>query len=103
MYMQRVVIYPQLGKAFEMQQHLESWVKIRQAQGAKVGLSRQMIGAEGSVLVLTVRLNDLSELEQTGKRMDTDQAFRDFLIKLGTLSRIPVKTELLESLLPLPN
>ncbi len=57
----------------------------------------------GVAFVLTVRFNDLSELEQLGKRMDTDQAFRDFLIKLGTLSRIPPKTELLEMLVPLPN
>jgi hypothetical protein len=103
MYMQRVVVYPQLGKVLEMQQHLESWVKTRQGQGAKVGLSMQMFGPEGAAFVTTVRFNDLAELEQSRQRNRTNQAFHDYLAKTDSLSRHPQKIELMEVLVPLPN
>jgi hypothetical protein len=103
MYMQRVVSYPQPGKVLEMQQHLESWVKTRQGQGAKVGLSMQMFGPEGAAFGTTVRFNDLAELEQLRQRNRTNQAFLDYVAKLDSLSRLPTKVELLEVLVPLPN
>src|SRR5437762_1553615 len=103
MYMQRVVTYPQLDKVFELQQHLESWVKTRQGQGAKVGLAMQMFDPEGAAFVTTIRLNDLAELDQLRQRNRTDQAFRDYVAKIATLSRLPTRIELLEVLLPLPN
>jgi hypothetical protein len=103
MYMQRVLIYPQVDKVLEMQQHLESWVKTRQGQGPKSGLAMQMFGPEGAAFVITTRLNDLAELEQLRQRNRTDQAFRDFQAKLATLSRFPPRIELLDALVPLPN
>jgi hypothetical protein len=103
MYMQRVLIYPQVDKVFEMQQTLESWVKTRQGQGPKAGLAMQMFGPEGAAFVITIRLNDLAELEQLRQRNRTDPAFRDFQANLATLSRFPPKIELLEALVPMPN
>jgi hypothetical protein len=103
MYMQRVLIYPQLDKVRDMQQHLESWVKTRQGKGSKIGLAMQMFGPEGAAFVATVRLNDLAELEQLRKSMRTDQASLDFQAKLAALSRLPPRIELLETLVPLPS
>jgi len=101
--MQRVLIYPRLGNVQEMQQHLESWVQAAQGQGRKVGLAMQAFAPEGVVFVITVRLNDLAELEQLRQRNRADQAFRDYLAKTDSLSRHPQKLELLEVLVPLPS
>jgi hypothetical protein len=102
MYVQRVVVYPQIEKIAEMRQHLESFMNTRQGQGPKTGLSMQMFG-ESPAFVVTIRLNDLSELEQLRERNRTDQAFRDYQAKLFALSRIPPRIELLEVIVPIPN
>ena len=103
MYMQRVRNYPQQGKEREMQQLLESWVQTRHALGRKVGLSTQLFASEGVVFIITIRFNDLAELEQQRQRDRTDQAFQDYAGKLGALIRRPTTVELLEVLVPLPS
>ncbi|HEY8742767.1 MAG TPA: hypothetical protein VIU62_06695 [Chloroflexota bacterium] len=103
MYMQRVRNYPQQGKEREMQQLLESWVQTRHALGRKVGLSTQLFDPEGAVFIITVRFNDLAELDQQRQRNRTDQAFQDFQGELGALIRRPTTFELLEVLVPLPS
>jgi len=103
MYMQRVVTYPQMDKVLELQQHLESWVKTRQGQGAKVGLAMRLFDPEGAAFVTTIRFNDLAELDQARQRNRADQAFHDYQAKIATLSRLPPRIELQEVLVPLPN
>jgi len=103
MYMQRALIYPQLGKEREMQQHLESWVRMRQDQGRKVGLAMQLFSPEGVVFVLTVRHDDLAAYEQQQQRNRADPAFQDFIAKNTSLSRHSSRIELLEVLVPLPS
>ena len=102
MYVQRVSVYPQLGKEREMRHHLEAWVKTGQGQGRKIGLSAAMFAAEGTVFVITVRLNDLGELEQQRQRQRTDQAFQEFLTKSSALSHRALKVELQEVIVAMP-
>ncbi len=101
MYIQRVRIYPQLGKVREMGQHLESWVQTRQGQGAKIGLSLQAFAPEGVVFVITISLQDLAELEQLRVRNRADPAFMASQAKIQELSRQHPTIELLEVLVPL--
>ncbi len=103
MYMQRVRIYPQQGKEREVQQLIESRMQTGQALGRKVGLSMQLFAPEGAVFIINIRYNDLAELEQQRQRDRTDQAFQDYVGKLGALSRRPAALELLEVLVPLPS
>ena len=103
MYMFRVVMYPQLGKERELQQHLEAWVKTSQAKGRKIGLSMQRFAAEGTVPVLVVRLAGLAEYEEMTQQQATDPAFQAFVAKNATLTRLPPRFELLEVLIPPPD
>ena len=101
MYMSRVVLYPQLGKERELQQHLEAWVKSRQGKGRKIGLSTQRFAAEGTVLVVVARLAGLAEYEQMTRDNATDRDFQAFVAKTATLTRQPPRFELLEVVIPI--
>ena len=103
MYMFRVVVYPQLGKERELQQHMEAWVKTNQGKGQKIGLSVQRFAAEGTVLVLVVRLAGLAEYEEMTQRNATDRDFQAFVAKTATLTRLPPRFELLEVVIPIPD
>jgi len=101
MYMFRVVTYPQLGKERELQQHMEAWVKTSQGKGRKIGLSVQRFSAEGTVLVLVVRLAGLAEYEEMTQRNATDRDFLAYVAKNATLTRLPPRFELLEVVIPI--
>ncbi len=101
MYMFRVVMSPQLGKERELQQHLEAWVKTSQAKGRKIGLLTQRFAAEGTVLVLVVRLAGLAEYEQLTQDNATDRDFQAFVAQNATLTRLPARFELLEVVIPI--
>jgi len=101
MYMFRVVMYPQMGKERELQQHLEAWVKTSQGKGRKVGLSTQRFAAEGTVPIIVVRLARLAEYEEMTQRNATDRDFQAFVAKTATLTRLPPRFELLEVLIPI--
>jgi glutamate-1-semialdehyde aminotransferase len=59
--------------------------------------------APRAAFVITIRFNDLAELEQLRKHMRTDPAAIDFHAKLATLSRLSPQLELLEVLVLLPS
>lgn len=103
MFIQRVSLYPSLGKDFELRDALTEWVKKRQAQEVQVGLSIQLFNPEGTTLVTTTRFRDLAEFENFRRRNLADPEFRTAVAKFASLSRAPAKFELYEVVVPLPS
>ena len=101
MFMQRVTLYPSLGKDVELRNALTEWVKKRQAQEIHVGLSMQLFNPEGTTFVTTTRFRDLAEFENFRRRNLDDSEFRAAVAKFVSLSRAPARFELFEVLVPL--
>jgi len=101
MFIQRVSIYPALGKDSELRDTLTEWIKKRQSQGMNVGLSSQLFGAEGATFVTTTRFSDLAEFENRRRTNLADREFQAAVAKFTSLSRAPAKFELFEVLVPL--
>lgn len=103
MFVQRVSIYPALGKEPELRDALTEWVKKRQALRVAVGLSVQLFNPEGTALVTAARFSDLTEFENRRRTNLADREFQAATAKFASLSRAPAKFELFEILVPLPS
>ena len=102
MFLQRVSIYPAMGKDSELRDTLTEWIKKRQSQGMNVGLSSQLFGAEGTTFVTTTFFSDLAEFDNRRRTNMADRDFQAAVTKFNSLSRAPAKFELFEVLVPLP-
>ncbi len=103
MFVQRVSLYPSLGKEFELRDVLTEWVKRRQGQEINVGLSIQLFNPEGSTFVTSTRFRDLAQFEHQRRQDVADREWQAAVAKIASLSRAPARIELYEVLVPLPS
>ncbi len=101
-FLQRVTLTPIMGRIGEVQNLLLEFVKTRQAEGVRGGVSVQAAGPGANNLVSTVALGSLTEFEKLRTRNQTDSVFQQFTGKLGALIVQPPTIELFEVLIPLP-
>ena len=102
MFIERVRIYPALGKEPELRAVLEEWVKKRQAQGMEFSLSVQLYAPEGATFVNSSKFRDLAEVETRRRQNQADPAYQAVAAKVASLSRIPAKRSLYEVLVRYP-
>ncbi|MGH2361787.1 MAG: hypothetical protein ACRDGM_14745 [bacterium] len=102
MFIERVRIYPALGKEPELRAVLEEWAKKRQAQGMEISLSVQLYGPEGPTFVNSAKFRDLAEVENRRRQNQADPAFQAVVAKVDSLCRVPAKRSLYEVLVRYP-
>ncbi len=103
MFIQRVRLYPTVGKGNEMRAALEELVKKLQTQGMTISLSADLYSSEGQTFVSSSKFRDLAELENRRRQLRTDSAYQAAVAKLTSLSRAPAKWELYEVLVQYPS
>ena len=100
MFIQRITISPALGKGRELRVLVEENIKQGQAQGRQASLTTPAFGDDMGSVVITVRFNDLAELEKTRAHNATDKAWQEYVGKVSAIAT--AKFELFEVILPFP-
>ncbi len=103
MFIQRVSLYPSLGKEAELREALVEFTKRRQAKGINVSLSVQLFSHEGTAFVATSRFRDLAEFENRRRQNLADHEWQTAAAKFASLSRAPARSRLYEVLVPFPS
>jgi len=98
MFIQRITLSPAVGKGRELRTLTEDRVKKGQAQGQPISLATPVFGDDMGSLVVTVRYDDLAELEKVRARNAADKDFQDYVGKVSSMATS--RFELLEVLVP---
>ena len=100
MFIQRITLSPALGKNRELRMLVEENIKQGQAQGRQASLTTPVMGDDMGSVVITVRHNDLAELEKTRAHNASDKAWQEYVGKVSAIAT--AKFELFEVLIPFP-
>ncbi|HET6319320.1 MAG TPA: hypothetical protein VFG86_22925 [Chloroflexota bacterium] len=98
MFIQRITLSPAMGKGRELRALVEDRVKKGQAQGQRISLASPVFGDDMGSLVLTIRFNDMAELEKSRARNAADKDFQEYVGKVSSMAAS--RFELLEVLVP---
>jgi len=100
MFVVRLHTYPALGKTGEFRDLLAAYIKARQAEGVRVGLQSQLF-ADGTVYVSVSTYPSLADYEKRRAENAADPEYQKLAVQLQLMSRLPPRTDIFESLIPL--
>src|SRR5438876_11844827 len=98
MFIQRITLSPAMGKGRELRALVEDRVKKGQAQGQRISLASPGFGDDMGSLVVTIRFNDMAELEKSRARNAADKDFQEYVGRVSSMAAS--RFELLEVLVP---
>lgn len=100
MFIQRVILSPAMGKARDLRALVEERTKKGQAQGQMVSLATPVFGDDIGSLVVTIRFNDLAEIDKRRAQNAADKEWQEYIGKVSSLAT--AKYELHEVIVPFP-